>query len=130
MKTSRERIIPYAITMIFYFWNWYVFKNNNQPAPLVAFSLAIFITSIAGFIANIYIKISMHTMAVGVLGAFFAILAFLETINYTFYLACALLIAGLVGTARLLVSNHEPREIYAGYLVGILSQIIAYFIVF
>src|SRR2546423_4643559 len=30
MKTQQERIIPYAISMIFYFWVWYVFKNLSD----------------------------------------------------------------------------------------------------
>src|SRR5262245_30671348 len=30
LKTQRDRIIPYIISMIFYFWNWYAFKNNHD----------------------------------------------------------------------------------------------------
>src|ERR1700712_793549 len=27
LRTAKERIIPYIITMIFYWWSWNVFKN-------------------------------------------------------------------------------------------------------
>ena len=126
LRTRQDRIIPYAICMIFYFWNWYAFKNNFAPDPLVDFMLATFITSIAGFMANIYIKISMHTMAAGVAVAFVAGMAMSESVNYTLFLSITLLIAGLVGTSRL--KGHSPTEIYAGFVVGILAQVIAFFI--
>ncbi|MBP1651552.1 MAG: hypothetical protein H6Q26_1709, partial [Bacteroidetes bacterium] len=35
----------------------------------------------------------------------------------------------IVATARLILNAHEPVEIYAGFLVGILAQLIAYVIV-
>jgi hypothetical protein len=40
-------------------------------------------------------------------------------------LLLTLIIAGLVGTARLLLNAHQKDEIYGGYVVGILSQMIA-----
>src|SRR5215813_2651939 len=41
MKTQKDRIIPYVICMIYYFWVWYVIKNQNiYPTELVEFSLA------------------------------------------------------------------------------------------
>lgn len=36
-----------------------------------------------------------------------------------------LLMAGLVGTARLILDAHQPFDIYGGYLVGFSSQFIA-----
>ena len=49
MKTQKDRIIPYVICMIYYFWVWYVIKNQRvYPDELVQFSLAIFITSVMG----------------------------------------------------------------------------------
>ncbi|MBI1343589.1 MAG: hypothetical protein GC171_11700 [Terrimonas sp.] len=128
LKTQRERIIPYSICMIFYFWNWYVFKNNFAPQPLVAFSLAIFVGCIAGFMANIYIKISMHTIAVGVMLTLVALLAFRDSANYTLFIAIALLITGMVATARLIFSDHTSAEVYGGLLIGVLSQLVAYWI--
>lgn len=128
LRTRQDRIIPYAITMIFYFWNWYAFKNNFAPDPLVKFMLATFITSIAGFMANIYIKISMHTMATGVVVAFMCLMGLNESVNYTAYISLALLVAGVVGTSRLIVQGHSPAEIYAGFVVGALAQVIAFYI--
>lgn len=128
LRTRQDRIIPYAITMIFYFWNWYAFKNNFAPDPLVKFMLATFITSIAGFMANIYIKISMHTMAAGVAVAFMCLMGLNESVNYTLFISMALLVAGVVSTSRLIVHGHSPAEIYAGFVVGATAQVIAFYI--
>jgi hypothetical protein len=40
-------------------------------------------------------------------------------------LCIAIIIAGLVCTARLLISDHSTKEIYTGLMVGVLSQVVA-----
>ena len=42
----------------------------------------------------------------------------------------AVMLAGIVGTSRLYLKAHKPDEVYGGYTVGILSQMIAYLINF
>jgi hypothetical protein len=92
-------------------------------------SLAIFNASVAGFLLNIVMKVSMHAIAIGVMTAFIAILAFNETINLSFYLSIALFIAGIVCTSRMIVSDHRPGEIYIGFIAGVLSQLAAQYFV-
>jgi hypothetical protein len=67
LKTQRDRIIPYVVCMIYYWWMWYVLHNQPQyPNEFVQLSLAIFLASIGGLIANISMKVSMHAIAAGV----------------------------------------------------------------
>jgi hypothetical protein len=113
--------------MIFYFWNWYAFKNNHGTIEMQSLSMAIFIASILGFMANISMKISMHTIGAGVMCMFMALLSFNSNINLTLYLSVSFLIAGIICTSRLIVSDHSNKEIYAGLFVGILSQLAAYY---
>jgi multidrug transporter EmrE-like cation transporter len=129
LKTQRDRIIPYIICMIFYFWNWYVFKNNHEIKDLVSVSMAIFNASVLGFLANISMKVSMHAISVGVMTTFVALLAFSDSSSFSFYLSIAVLIAGIVCTSRLIVSDHSQKEIYYGFLIGILSQLAAHYFV-
>ena len=129
LRTQRDRIIPYVICMIFYFWNWYTFKNIHDVKDLVSSSMAIFNASVFGFLANITMKVSMHAIAVGVMTTFIALLAFNESISMSFYLSVAVLISGLVSTSRLFVSDHTPKEIYFGLFIGIFSQLAAHFFV-
>ena len=129
LKTQRDRIIPYIICMIFYFWNWYVFKNNHEIKDLVSVSMAIFNASVLGFLVNISMKVSMHAISVGVMTTFVALMAFTDSNSFSFYLSIAVLMAGIVCTSRLVVSDHSQKEIYYGFLIGILSQLAAHYFV-
>ena len=129
LKTQRDRIVPYIISMTFYFAVWIYFKKNHFETDLVRMSLGIFNASVAGFLLNIIMKVSMHAIAVGVMTTFVAILTFTETVNLSLYMSVALLIAGFVCTARLIVSDHRPKEIYIGFIAGVLSQLAAQYFV-
>lgn len=126
MRTQKDRIIPYVICMIYYFWVWYVIKNQSvYPDELIKFSLAIFISSVLGLMSNAYMKVSMHAMAMGVMMSFVLLLAWNDTLDSGMYISAALFLTGLVCTARLIVSDHSNKEIYTGLFLGIASIIIA-----
>jgi hypothetical protein len=129
LKTQKDRIIPYIATGIFYFWVWYVFRNQKFPDALVMFSLAVFLASSIGLILNIYFKVSMHALSMGIMLTLMMILAFHSSGNFGFYLACSFLVAGLVCTARLMNSDHSGFEVYAGLFVGIICQLIAWWVI-
>ena len=129
LKTQKDRIIPYIICMIFYFWNWYVFKNNHEVNDLVSMSMAIFNSCVFGFLVNIFLKVSMHAISAGVMSTFVALLAFTDSSSFSLYLAVGLLISGVVCTSRLIVSDHSPKEIYYGFLIDVFSQLAAHYFV-
>jgi hypothetical protein len=126
LKTQKDRIIPYIACGIFFFWGYLVFRNQPSiPSILTAFTFAVFLSSSVALIANIYFKISMHAIGMGgVLGLFFVIMQS-NTMLMTGPLSVALLLSGMVCTARLLISNHSNKEIYMGLLVGIGCQLVA-----
>jgi hypothetical protein len=128
LKTQKDRIIPYIICMTFYFGVWVYFKKNHIEADLIRMALAIFNASVAGFLLNIVMKVSMHAIAVGVMTTFIAILAFNETVNLSLYLSLVFFISGIVCTSRMIVSDHRPKEIYIGFIAGIASQLAAQYL--
>lgn len=126
LKTQKDRIIPYAASLIFYFWAWQVFKNQPEmPRIFVQFLLGAFLSVCGAWMANIFIKISMHTTALGGMATFLLFMAFADSGAMGAYLCIAFIIAGIVGSARLLVSDHSYFEIYTGFSVGILCQVIS-----
>lgn len=130
LHTRKDRIIPFVACIIWYFWIWHVWRNipdPGYPREMVLFAFAAFFTASAGFMANIYMKVSMHALAVGTALAFIVYLAFTQGIPYGLYLSGAIFLAGLVCTARMLVSDHTEREIYMGLLIGALSVPLADF---
>jgi hypothetical protein len=126
LHTQKDRIIPFVACGIWYFWIWYVWHNLPEyPIAAVQFALAIFMAASIGLLANIYMKVSMHAITMGVMVTFILLLAFTQDISFGIYISLALFIAGLVCTARFIVSDHTQKEVYVGLLVGIISQLLA-----
>jgi hypothetical protein len=126
LRTTKERIIPYVAAMTCFFWAWYVtYRQNDSPEYFVHFMLGSFLAVCLTFLLNIYLKVSMHTTAMGGAVVFFLMQSFSEPDATGLYFAIATIIAGLVGTARLIVSDHRPAEIYVGYVAGAACQLIA-----
>lgn len=126
LKTQRDRIIPYVVCGIWYFWMWYVWHNlPDIPAMQVKFGFAIFLASSIGLIANSYLKVSMHALAAGVLLMFMLTLSMAQAVDTAMYLTIAILITGLSCTARLIASDHSQKEIYTGLFIGIISQLVS-----
>ncbi len=126
LRTQKDRIIPFVACGIWYFWIWYVWHNLPEyPAAAIQFALAIFIASSIGLIANIYMKVSMHAISMGVMVTFILLLAFSQDISFGIYISVALFIAGLVCTARFIISDHTQKEVYVGLFLGVISQLLA-----
>jgi hypothetical protein len=127
LKTQRDRIIPYIVSGIFYFSIWYVMKNQlRYPAEITYFGKAIFIAASAGLIVNIYMKVSMHAIATGVMTTYAALLTFTDSTNLIPWLVASFFVTGAVCTSRLIISDHSPKEIYTGLITGVVSQLAAW----
>ncbi len=124
LKTQKDRIIPYIVCGIFFFWMYQVCKNYPvKLSPIVpSFMLGVFLASSAALMANIYFKISMHAIGMGGLLGVFLLIMQSNTMLMTWPLSLALLLTGIVCTSRLIISDHSPKEIYLGLLVGLLCQ--------
>jgi membrane-associated phospholipid phosphatase len=112
--------------MTFYFWAYWVFKNTESPFILRVLLLGCFWGVITVFMINIFFKISMHTSATGSMIGILMIMMFLSPVNLVLPFFIALIIAGLIGTSRMILKAHYLGEIWAGYIIGILVQVAAY----
>lgn len=126
LKIRRDRILPFVVCEVFYFWAWYVSYKLPYPKLIIMFTLAVFLACSLGLLFNAYMKISMHGISVGVLSAFMLLAALNTNVAFGVYIAIAFLIAGLTSTARLIDSDHTTNEIYAGLFVGAFMQLVAY----
>ncbi|HRO43275.1 MAG TPA: phosphatase PAP2 family protein [Flavipsychrobacter sp.] len=126
LRTSKDRIIPLIGTMMCYFWINMVVGNKQYPELLHVLSLGSFWGVIAIFMINIFVKISMHTAAAGSMLGILLVLMFTSPINLALPFFIALVIAGIIGTARMILGAHYPAEIWLGYIVGILVMLGAY----
>ena len=124
-RSQKDRILLYISSMIFFFWAQYSLREQpGVPRLVVAFMFGVFISSAAALIANIYFKVSMHAIGMGGLIGMALVITQQNTMLMTWPMSAALLIAGLVCTSRMIVSDHTPKEIYCGLLIGIVCQLI------
>ncbi|MDZ4706810.1 MAG: hypothetical protein SH818_00285 [Saprospiraceae bacterium] len=146
LKDRMDRIGPYIVTMIFYCW-LYLSIRRDAAVPLV-YNIFIFgglITLCLIFLINLFIKISAHTAVMGALLAMtwitfnvFSHETFaldlpgrgLTTWPWKTALIWVIAVAGIVGTSRLYLKAHNLKEIYLGYVLGFISQWIAFKILF
>lgn len=129
METARERTIPLMATMIFYFWVTHVFSNmpgTAVPLPLRVLLLGNFWGIIVVFVINIFTKISMHTSVAGGMIGIVIVLMKTSSADMTLPLIIAIAVAGVIGTARMIVGAHQRGDVWLGYIIGILVQYCAY----
>lgn len=130
LRQQKERIIPFIISMFFYFWIYYVSRNLDYfPQSLRMFLMGVFLSSASALFANIYTKISMHGIAMGGLVGYAILQQFTDLHWLPTWTHMAIVIAGAVCTARLILDEHKPVDVYAGFFTGVLCQVAAWLIV-
>jgi len=128
LKTQKERVIPYVITMFFYWWMYYLSRTfSDQPLALKFFYFGIFIASSLGLIANNFIKVSLHAMGISGLLTAVLLVSVYYPINNIIWVIIAAFLASIVVSARMIVSDHSKQELIIGFGIGVLTQVIAYF---
>jgi nitrate reductase NapE component len=131
MTDPKDRIIPLIACMVFYFWANHALGGNPDPnlqIPLMLHTLTLgsFWGIIALFMVSIFFKISMHAAAAGGMLGILLVLMFASPVNMAMPLFIGLLIAGIIGTARMILGVHKIWDIWLGYLLGIAVQVAAY----
>ncbi len=125
VATTTERKLPLLINCILL--TQLSFDIDNTTAPeLYSFVVGCIISSaIALFYSYLKIKISLHMIGIAVLVAFVFYLSRNETIDLIIQIVLLITI-GLVASARLILKAHTYKELYLGFVCGVLPQIIVY----
>lgn len=127
LRTQKERIIPYVITMFFYWWMYYLSRNfTDQPIALKFFYLGIFVASAIGLTVNNFMKVSLHAMGIAGLTTAVILVSVFYPVNNTVWVLLAVLLTALVISARLVVSDHTKKELIVGLFIGVFTQVAAY----
>jgi hypothetical protein len=127
LRTRKERIIPYVITMFFYWWMYYLSRNfTDQPLALKYFYFGIFIASAIGLTVNNFIKVSLHAMGISGLLMAVVLVGFYYPVNNLAWILMAIVFTALVLSARMVVSDHTKNELIVGFAIGVLTQVAAF----
>ena len=115
-----RRAVPYLISIVCYFSCIYLMQRLYIPRFMGSIVVAALIVQIVCAIINNWWKISTHTAAIGGVGG--ALLAFAEIFGYNpiGWLCVIILVAGLLGSSRMILRQHSLQQVLAGFVVGLL----------
>lgn len=125
MPRRQERIAPYVMTLMYYGMTWYLLSRTPlDPLALALFGGAVIALGITT-VVTLRWKISAHMVGIGGLVGALAGISAVHALPLLPVIGAGIVAAGSLGTARLLTSDHEPAQVYAGALTGFLSVLCA-----
>ena len=118
MNETRERRIPFLITCVYYVICFYVLQKIPMAHIFGYAILGASVVILLCFFINLKWKISIHTAGIG--GLMGLLFAFSQQMQFNFLIPIVIIaiVAGAVGTARLLMDAHVPSQIYMGFIAG------------
>jgi len=127
MENQSERTFPYVLTSCFYFGLFYLFLDLNIWPGIKVLIFGGGVTILLTAIINMKYKISAHMVGIGGLLGSLMVIANTLKYNATSQIIILVLIAGIIATARLYLKAHEPRQIYSGFFLGLITQVLVFF---
>jgi hypothetical protein len=123
LSNQSDRTFPYLMSALFYFGLFYLMMDMNIwsviKISVIGGGIAILLTAAI----NLKYKISAHMVGVGgLLGVIFSV-SWLIKVDMTVFYILIILLAGLLGYARLKLNEHQPSQIYSGFLLGLFVQL-------
>lgn len=124
MEDKSERKWPFIITSVFYLIAFYLLRMLPVSGlfPLIVLSAAVVI--LLAFFITIFWKISIHMMGIGGLAGLLWGVADVLYIPITGIFILLIVLAGFIGTARLIRSAHIPSQIYMGFITGFAAEVL------
>jgi len=129
MFNHTERIIPLLFAFLFYGFTVYTLMGIKGLSVVEMFMLASTIAVFVTMAISFFWKISAHMVGMGGATAFLLILNLRQGADFPSFIIVALLLSGLVGSARLSLDEHSPSQIYIGYLLGFITMFIMFMII-
>lgn len=119
IEHRRERSLPFLGTAFAFYLAYMLIRSFEIPGYFSVFLLGATLLIVIALIINYFWKISIHMLALGGLsGTFIALAPFIFGVNPLF-IYLSILVAGLTGYSRLIVSGHNPAQVYVGFLTGL-----------
>lgn len=128
--TRRElRFVPYVITIVSYVCCLMLMWNLHIPYFMLSILVAALSVEVVCAIVNNWFRISTHAAAGGAMNGVLLGFSFIFNFNPVWWLCLTMLIAGLVGTSRLVLRQHSLKEVGWGTLTGFVCGLVCVLIV-
>ena len=124
MENNRERLIPFFVTAILYFFCYYLLVRLGAPETITKFILAATTTVLILFLLSFKWKISAHMTGIGGLTGSLIAVSFRLGVNLEYFIIAAVIASGIIGYSRLALKAHKHNQIYLGWLTGLFLTIL------
>jgi hypothetical protein len=128
MSSREERVYPVLAMTVFYYLTYFLLKGISISLLFSYFMLGATLLSILSLALNFYWKISLHMVAAGSFAGFFLGLSLNFGVNLYTEILSGIVLAGIIGFARLKTESHHPAEIYSGFVMGFSGMAILMFL--
>lgn len=118
-----ERTIPYLINFACYVACYLYLYRFGIPGWIIAFIAGAIVALIISLFINRYWKISAHMVAAGSMVTLVFLMSFYSLMLTPYILPlqiASVLLAGAIGSSRILLKRHTLGQVGAGFALGIL----------
>lgn len=120
----KRRYIPFMLTITSYVFCLLMMHRLNIPWYMTGIILSALVMMIICVIVNLKWKLSEHMAGAGaVIGGLVAFSA-LFGYNPVWWLCLFILVAGVLGTARIILRHHTLGEVMGGFAVGLVCSLL------
>jgi len=126
LSKRNERTFPYIMTAIFYFGLFYLFYDLRIYETIKLFVFCAGTAILFTALINLKYKISAHLVGLGGLIGMMISLTILYHYDLLIFIIIGVFISGIVASSRLYLKEHTPSQVYTGFLLGILCQLLLF----
>lgn len=120
-----RRLVPYFISIVCYFVCIWLLDRMHIYHFIGSILIAALMVQMTCLLINVWWKISTHMAAIGgVAGALFAF-SIIFGFNPVWWLCAVLVVAGVLGSARMILRQHTLPQVVAGFFVGLVCASLA-----
>ena len=124
LAERKRRYVPFLLTIISYLFCLFMMHRLNIPWYMTGIILAALLMMVICVVLNLRWKLSEHMAGAGaVIGGLVAFSA-LFGYNPVWWLCLFILIAGVLGTSRIILQHHTTGEVMGGFAVGLLCSLL------
>ena len=122
VEVREQRLYPYLFTTFCYVVAAYYLYYRHSPQWLVMFMVGSAVTVLVMALINLKWKISAHMAGIGgIIALIYQIhVQGLSAMELMWLLCLTIILAGLLGSARITLRRHDILQVLAGVLVGFL----------
>ena len=124
LSERKKRYVPILLTIISYVFCLLMMRKLNIPWYMTGIILASLVVSVICIAVNLKWKLSEHMAGIG--GVIGGLVSFSALFGYNpvAWLCLFILIAGILGSARIILGHHTLGEVLSGFTVGLVAALL------